>query len=79
MITISVRTDEDRQAVAQAVEDGSLAAALGVPFEVERAGTGPGGSGGTYSFAIGYGGTGATYGCGPGGGSGPVSHCGGAA
>jgi hypothetical protein len=77
VITISVCTDEDRQAVAQAMENGSLAAALGVPFEVERVSTGPGGGAGTYRFAIGFGGIGATYGCGPGGGSGTLSHGGG--
>jgi len=35
VITIRVGTDEEREAVARAADDGSLAAVLGVPFEVE--------------------------------------------
>lgn len=73
MITIRVGTDEERQAVAQAVENGALAAALGVPFKVERVTVGSGGGGAGASWlTAGSGGSGATRGCGPGGSSGAI-------
>jgi len=79
VITIGVRTDEERQAVARAMEDGSLAAALGVPFKVERVSVGPGGGAGTSWLTIGSGGIGPVmmHGFGPGGGSGGAVGCGG--